>query len=327
MQAEGSPLTYDDVGATLSGSLPSGFRHDRYEVELPDRPDAFGRAVEGIRLWQPHRRAGFTVEPTEPPRRGATVAVAAPTGPLTAVAVCRIVAVVDEPDRYGFAYGTLQGHPETGEEAFIVERRNGKTVFEITVFSKPAELLARAGGPVTRRIQRNASHRYLDGLVAFVAESRGWPTQWEALHSGASCPMCTDTGADEKPHGVRVFDGRWCDAYLGRHPVRPGYVYVIWKGRHVAEPTELSPEETNGFWTEVSRVAAAVERRYQPVKMNWMSLGNSVPHLHVHLVPRYADDAYAGGPIESDAFDRARDHSLDDETLRIEAGALRSLLE
>jgi diadenosine tetraphosphate (Ap4A) HIT family hydrolase len=104
-------------------------------------------------------------------------------------------------------------------------------------------------------------------------------------------------------------------------------VYVIWKGRHVAEPTELSPEEAHGYWSEVTRVAVAVERRYAPMKMNWMSLGNSVPHLHVHLVPRYADDACGGGPIETDAFDRARDHPLDDETLRTEAAALRALIE
>ena len=41
--------------------------------------------------------------------------------------------------------------------------------------------------------------------------------------------MC-EPGADETPHGVRVFEGHWSDAYLGRFPVRPGYAYVIWKG-------------------------------------------------------------------------------------------------
>ena len=77
---------------------------------------------------------------------------------------------------------------------------------------------------------------------------------------------------------------------------------MIWKGRHVAEPTELSTEEACGFWGEVALVASAVERRYQPVKMNWLSLGNGVPHLHVHLVPRYADDPHAGGPLEQGAL-------------------------
>ena len=66
--------------------------------------------------------------------------------------------------------------------------------------------------------------------------------------------MC-GPGADETPHGLRIFQGAWADGYIGRHPVRPGYAYVIWKGRHVAEPTELTAEETAGFWSEVARVA------------------------------------------------------------------------
>ncbi len=97
--------------------------------------------------------------------------------------------------------------------------------------------------------------------------------------------MC-GPGADETPHGLRVFEGTWADGYLGRYPVRPGYAYVIWKGRHVAEPTELSAGEAAGFWADVARVAGAVDAQYRPAKMNWLSLGNGVPHLHVHLVPR-----------------------------------------
>jgi diadenosine tetraphosphate (Ap4A) HIT family hydrolase len=138
--------------------------------------------------------------------------------------------------------------------------------------------------------------------------------------------MCDDVDVDERSHGIRVFDGRWTDAILGRYPVRPGYVYVIWKGRHVTEPTELSDEERSGFWSEVTLVASAVQERYQPMKMNWLSLGNGVPHLHVHLVPRYADDPAAGGPIESDAFERAHDRPVSAGHLQDESNALKQLL-
>jgi diadenosine tetraphosphate (Ap4A) HIT family hydrolase len=137
--------------------------------------------------------------------------------------------------------------------------------------------------------------------------------------------MC-GPGADETPFGVRIFEGRWSDAYLGRFPVRPGYAYVVWRGRHVAEPTELSDEEAAGFWSEVSHVARAVAARTRPVKMNWLSLGNGVPHLHVHLVPRPADDARAGGPLESEAFDRAATPEVPAGVLRGEAEALRRAL-
>jgi diadenosine tetraphosphate (Ap4A) HIT family hydrolase len=138
--------------------------------------------------------------------------------------------------------------------------------------------------------------------------------------------MCTLSEAELGPFGIRVFEGRWSDAYLARHPVRPGYAYVVWKGRHVAEPTELSAEETAGFWSEVARVAAAVEEQSRPVKMNWLHLGNGVPHLHVHLVPRPPDDPSAGGPLEASAFDQAATPALSDEELRVGGAALRALL-
>lgn len=153
----------------------------------------------------------------------------------------------------------------------------------------------------------------------------GWAEDFSALARGEGCPMC-EPGADETPFGVRVFEGRWSDAYLGRRPVRPGYAYVIWKGRHVAEPTELSDEEAAGFWAEVARVARAVAARTRPAKMNWLSLGNGVPHLHVHLVPRPADDPRAGGPLEGEAFDQARTPEVPSDRLRAEADALRAVL-
>ena len=167
--AEDASPTYADIGATLTPSLPPGYRHDRYELSLPDRPDAFEIAAEGLRRWVAHTSAGLRVEPHGAPMEGATVAVAAPLGPMTAVAVCRVVAVVDESDRFGFAYGTLPGHPESGEETFLVERSDSGVTFTIVVFSRPAEVIARLGGPLTRAIQRSTSHRYLNGLASFVA--------------------------------------------------------------------------------------------------------------------------------------------------------------
>src|SRR5436305_3822049 len=109
--------------------------------------------------------------------------------------------------------------------------------------------------------------------------ARGWPSDWDEQQDGRACEMCKNLGAETRPGGVRIFDGAWTDAYLGRFPVRPGYAYVIWKGRHTVEPTELTEEEAPGFWTEVMLVARAIEGRYQPRKMNYLILGNSVPHL------------------------------------------------
>jgi diadenosine tetraphosphate (Ap4A) HIT family hydrolase len=159
-----------------------------------------------------------------------------------------------------------------------------------------------------------------------VVPDNQWPADFEALRRGNGCPMCASEGADETPHGVRVFDGRWCDGYLSRFPMRPGYTVVIWKGRHVAEPGELSAEEAAGFWGEVARVAGAVDAEYRPVKMNWFHLGNGVPHLHVHLVPRPRDDLHAGGPLEDGAFNQAETPALADAQIAGEAAALRARL-
>ena len=75
-------------------------------------------------------------------------------------AVCRIVDVVDEPDRAGFTYGTLPTHPEKGEESFLVTRNNGGDVwFEIASISRPHHALARAFSPIARILQRRATER------------------------------------------------------------------------------------------------------------------------------------------------------------------------
>ena len=181
----------------------------------------------------------------------------------------------------------------------------------------------RAYGNSARTLRADA-WRSASAQTAAMAVHPRWAEDFEALRRGDGCPMCASLGQDENPHGVRFLAGRWGDAYFGRRPVRPGYAYVIWNGRHVAEPTELTPEELTGFWADVTLAARAIEARFQPLKMNWMALGNSVPHLHVHLVPRYESDPSAGGPIEATAFDIEATPPLDDATMAAEVAALRA---
>ena len=87
-------------------------------------------------------------------------------GRLGLRAPVRVVYVVDEPARRGFAYGTLPGHPESGEEAFVVEiSEGGSIVLTITAFSRPATRLARAAGVLGRRVQSRITDRYLSALA------------------------------------------------------------------------------------------------------------------------------------------------------------------
>jgi uncharacterized protein (UPF0548 family) len=166
-----SALSYPEVGASLS-VLPSGYRHDSHQVWLGDGDAAYRRAVQGLVEWQAHRAAGVQVYPPDASLEvGTTVALALPLPGIHALAACRIVTVVREAGRFGFAYGTVVGHPEQGEEAFVVERVGDTVRFRITAFSRPADPLARAGSPVTRYIQRRVTRGYLDGLRAYVADS------------------------------------------------------------------------------------------------------------------------------------------------------------
>jgi uncharacterized protein (UPF0548 family) len=86
--------------------------------------------------------------------------------PLAMRAPCRVVHVIDEPRRRGFAYGTLPGHPESGEEAFILEQRDDGTIaFTIIAFSRPASILAELAGPIGRIVQDAMTTRYLRALA------------------------------------------------------------------------------------------------------------------------------------------------------------------
>jgi uncharacterized protein (UPF0548 family) len=109
----------------------------------------------------------MSIYPDQPVSDGLTFVLTVPL-PLFghAVAPARVVYVVNEPDRVGFAYGTLPGHPEQGEEAFIVCRRDGRVHYEITAFSKPRHPVARLGGPASRAFQVATTRRYLAVMEA-----------------------------------------------------------------------------------------------------------------------------------------------------------------
>jgi diadenosine tetraphosphate (Ap4A) HIT family hydrolase len=135
--------------------------------------------------------------------------------------------------------------------------------------------------------------------------------------------MCAQGRPDEDEWGVRVLAGRFSDAYLQRASWQAGYTIVVWRGRHVAEPTELTDEEAVGYWREVLRVASAIERHYTPVKLNYQLLGNAVPHLHTHLVPRFADDPSPGRPLD---FPEGGRPEVPPDRLHRDALALRALV-
>jgi len=156
---------------------------------------------------------------------------------------------------------------------------------------------------------------------------RTWPDDWERRRRGENCPMCAQGRPEETEFGIRVYRSDTSDAYLQKADVgQRGYCIVIWRGRHVAEPTQLSNTEAGLYWDDVLRVARGVELHYVPAKLNLMMLGNSLPHLHTHIVPRYVDDRDPGHPPR---FMNPGEQTpmLPIEDVRRDAAKLRELME
>lgn len=150
-----------------------------------------------------------------------------------------------------------------------------------------------------------------------------WPDSFYAMRRGEGCTICADERVDDPGWGLRFYAGEWIDAHLKRASIQRGYSIVTWRGRHVAEPTELTDEEAAVWWKELVAVGRALERHFEPVKLNYELLGNSVPHLHAHVLPRYADDPRPGWPFPWPDEDPP---NFPEEDVRGDVEGLRALL-
>ncbi|BBY16422.1 DUF1990 domain-containing protein [Mycolicibacterium litorale] len=156
------PLTYPEVGAT-AGPMPAGYHHMRESAVIGTGRARFEQAAAEVMRWGMLRGAGVRVRATtEVAEVGSEVIVG--LGPVRAP--CRVVYVVDEPDRRGFAYGTLPGHAETGEELFAVryDPATDRVYAEVAAFSRHGTWWSRLAGPVTSVLQRVVTRRYLRAL-------------------------------------------------------------------------------------------------------------------------------------------------------------------
>ena len=162
-------LSYEPIGASLDASAAApGLHRRRWTTALPGA-DAFDRGADALRTWAVQRGSGLAVAADGPIAVGTNVALGVPLPVGFVDATCRIVAVVDEPNRYGFAYGTLSVHPARGEEAFVVVRDDdGAVRFDVDAVSSPRQVLARLLPPVADRLQDAAVRRYLSAMVLAV---------------------------------------------------------------------------------------------------------------------------------------------------------------
>ena len=157
-------LTYAPAGPGWEISHRPGLKRRHWSTPLSGW-NAFERAVEALRIWEMHRGAGLRIAADGPIAVGTNVAFSAPLPVGFVDGTCRIVVVVDEPNRYGFAYGTLSVHPERGEESFVVSRgADGNVRFDIDGVSRPAQALARLAPPLADHLQDRAVRRYLAAM-------------------------------------------------------------------------------------------------------------------------------------------------------------------
>ncbi|MBO0686461.1 MAG: HIT family protein [Candidatus Dormibacteraeota bacterium] len=113
------------------------------------------------------------------------------------------------------------------------------------------------------------------------------------MNSGVRCVICSARGG--RPRGVIAeLAASWVTAEV-EAPL-PGYVCVVSK-RHVKEPFGLPKATRQAFFEDCMVVARALDQLLAPRKLNYEIHGNTVPHLHMHLYPRYPGDPYEGGPI------------------------------
>lgn len=113
-----------------------------------------------------------------------------------------------------------------------------------------------------------------------------------------SCANCLACDARWPDPAYRIADLGLTVAYLHDDQFFPGWTVLVLK-RHATELYELTPEERAGLIEEVSRVALALARRYGARKVNYALLGNQIPHIHWHVMPRLAGDPGPGQPVWS----------------------------
>jgi uncharacterized protein (UPF0548 family) len=154
----------------------SGIEVTRIEQEVPDEPGYQGLefdedGVPQVPVARP-REALYGDDGTPWITSGTSAVLRMPFGPFHPEAPVRVVYTIDEADRVGFAYGTVHGHPLSGEEAFLVSREpDGSVWLTLRVFSRPASWPLRLASPVLRIVQGVFMRRYLKSLHPAVASA------------------------------------------------------------------------------------------------------------------------------------------------------------
>lgn len=167
------PYSYAGVAHTRNEAPEPGFDNDYNTQVLGQGPAVWDAAREAIRQWKmfPGEWA-YVVSSPLPLAPNAVVAMAARVLGIWWLNTCRIVYVLDTETQFGFAYGTLPGHVECGEELFMVEKSaSGEVQYVLKAFSKPRHWMARMAYPVARAHQKKFVRDSKASMLNFVQKA------------------------------------------------------------------------------------------------------------------------------------------------------------
>lgn len=167
------PFTYTEVGTT-NATPPAGYNVDHNRIQLGKGEATYQRAIDALKNWQQFDLGWVTIVPRGVVvDKGATVAVKARAFGTWSLNACRVVYVINEAKRFGFAYGTLPDHVERGEERFLVEWLDDDSVwYDILAFSRPQHPLVKLSAPLARRLQKRFARESLARMRS-AAEPHG----------------------------------------------------------------------------------------------------------------------------------------------------------
>lgn len=167
-------LTYPEVGATRDDLLPPGYHHLRERTFIGRGHAVYRAATEAVLTWSMHRAVGVGVDAGgRRAEEGVTAVVRLGVGPVSLLAPCAVVWTMAGDRAAGFAYGTLAGHPECGEEAFVVSRDTVDDVWlTVTAFSRPGAWYTRIAGPLIPPMQRAYARRCGEVLCRLALDPR-----------------------------------------------------------------------------------------------------------------------------------------------------------
>jgi diadenosine tetraphosphate (Ap4A) HIT family hydrolase len=124
-----------------------------------------------------------------------------------------------------------------------------------------------------------------------------------------TCPLCQGTNE------ILLWQDEQCRVIAAPQPGYPGFCRVIWH-EHVREMTDLAQSQRAHMMAVIWAVEESLRQVINPAKINLASLGNQVPHLHWHVIPRFADDAHFPDAIWAAPRRAGVEHGLDMNTLR-----------